>query len=146
MARLKCFGDYERPISGARKCIDCCDRPGCMEETALLSHDAPRPEKKPLDPKWAKELIDHMLGPNMAVLSMKLPKGQKNLEGIITKAIVALYAENDYATTNEWVVAASNRAWSLYNTFVTAKLMDYFDNGLPEPSKIIVAKSGSGIH
>ena len=103
-------------------------------------------EKKPLDPKWAKELVDFMLGPNMAVLSMKLPEGQKILEGIIVKAITALYAENDYASTNDWVVAASNRAWEMYNTYVTAKLMGYFDKGIPAPSNIIVAKNGSGIH
>ena len=142
----ECFGDLRRgSVFAERRCHTCLSGSKCEQETALMSHDAPT-EKKPLDPKWAKELVDFMLGPNMAVLSMKLPEGQKLLEGIIIKAITALYAENDYASTNDWVVAASNRAWEMYNTYVTAKLMGYFDKGIPKKSGIILAKGTSDIH
>jgi hypothetical protein len=94
-------------------------------------------KKKPLDPKWVNELIDYMIGPQMAVMMMKAPSASSELTVILRQAIGALYEAEDYPDTNAWVVAAANRLWDLYNTYMTAKLIQLFDQGIPDKPRIL---------
>lgn len=99
-----------------------------------------REEKKDLSRAWAKEAVDYMIGPQMAVLAMKSMNDQIKLEKILVDAVVDLFQKNDYGNTNDWVKAACERIWDLYNTFMTAKLIDMFDNGIPTKSPIVLAR------
>lgn len=94
-------------------------------------------EKKPLDPRWVNELIDFMIGPQMVVVTMRSPKDSLELTRIIRLAIMALYEEESWRSANEWVFIASNRVYELYNTFMTARLRDMLENGVPEKKRIV---------
>lgn len=100
-------------------------------------------KKKTLDDKWVFQLIDMMIGPHMAVMYVRDAKKADELISILAKAVRSLHDEEDFENTNEWVKAASDRVWNLYNTFMTAMLMDRYDNGMPEPPKIVLVK-GNG--
>jgi len=140
MKKHECYGKMLRGnVYAERCCGDCVKLEDCHEETTRSLGK----NKKKLDPKWVDEVIDYMIGPHMAVMYHKLPKPASELTAIIHKAVMALYEEEGFENTNEWVKAACDRVWHLYNTFLTAKLMKMFEDGVPKKS-VIIRTQGSG--
>lgn len=99
-------------------------------------------ERTPLDPKWIDECMDMWIGPWLAIMMARDTDRTLQLMNIIRKALIELYEKNDFNTTNEWVVSAYNRMWELLNTFITARLIKLFDEGVSDESRIIVVKRG----
>ena len=99
-------------------------------------------EKKPLDPKWIDECMDMWIGPWLAIMMARDTDRTLQLMNIIRKALIEFYEENDFNTTNGWVVSAYNRMFELLNTFITARLITLFDNGISDKSRIVVIKQG----
>lgn len=103
-------------------------------------------KKKPLDRKWVNELLGFIIGPQMMFMTMHAPKASEELTKILQGAVGSLYGENDYPDTNAWVVAASERVWELYNTYITAKLMKMYDDGVPDKPRIHLAPEGGKLN
>lgn len=103
-------------------------------------------DKKKLDDRWLFQAVDMMIGPHMAILMARDAEKAAELVKIIYRAVRALHEENEYETTNEWVVAACSRIWDMYNTFMTAMLIDRYDKGVPSPPIITVVKGGGSVN
>ena len=94
-------------------------------------------KKKELTKEWVEWTIDIILGPSLIVLGMKAPEEATKLRKILHGAIVHLYETEDWEDSNTWIVSASNRLHELFNTYMTAKLIHFFDNGVPSKSMIL---------
>ena len=127
-----CFGHMESgKVYETRSCDDCPDYQGCWELTHK-NHD-----KKPLDPKWADELIDYAIGPYLVIVGVKTPLIREDMAAILRNAVKDLYESNNYPTTNEWVAAAWRRVSELYQLYATSRLVKMMDDGVPAPPSII---------
>lgn len=102
-------------------------------------------DKKPLDPRWIDELIDHVLGPFMFIIHGKNAKVGREMEEIYHKALTALYDSYDYETTNEWVHTACVRLAELYNAYMTARMIKLMEEGVPEKRSIVTLGMFGGI-
>lgn len=126
-----CFNDFRKGIDAAERCCHDCPMLDDCKETAAI-------KKKPLEPEWVEWCIDIIIGPSLIILGMKAPDEATKLRKLLTEAINALYDSGHWKYgSNEWVVAASDRLQDLYNTYMTAKLIHFFENGVPSKSRIV---------
>ena len=127
-----CLGHMESgKVYEVRNCDDCPDYQGCWE----LSNKVP--EKKPLDPRWADELIDYAIGPYLVIIGVKTPTIRSAMVEILRNAITDLYKQGAYQTTEEWVASAWRRVSELYQLYATSRLTRMMDDGVPAPTSII---------
>lgn len=94
-------------------------------------------KKRELTKEWIDWNIDIIIGPSLIILGMKAPEEANKLRDILHGAIIDLYGNGDWPDTNAWVVASSDRLVNLYNTYMTAKLIHFFDNGVPREPLIL---------
>ena len=138
-----CYGDMrDGNVRAERCCNDCRDNVGCRSMTQdgrvgiPLEHEEGGAKK--LDKEWVELTIDLILGPSLIILGMRSAKEATKLRKILADAIIGLYGDgSEWADSNAWVVATSDRLHDLYNTYMTAKLIHFFDNGVPVDSKIV---------
>lgn len=141
----RCYGDMRDGNTYAeRGCHDCLHMHACRSITHNTRLDIDLGEEtttnkwtKTLDKEWVDWAIDMIIGPSLIILGMKSPKDAATLRKILIDAIFDLHKDWTRTNSNEWVVAVSNRLHELYNTYMTAKLIHFLDNGVPAKSKIV---------
>lgn len=85
----------------------------------------------------ATAIIDFNIGPWLIILGMREPESASELSDILTKFCLSKSKEEQYAENPDRMISdLSAGVAQLYNTYMGAKLLKYYKDGIP--SRLII--------
>lgn len=95
-------------------------------------------EKKELDPKWIKEVIDYAVGPYMIAIRMKSPNLAKELTGLMSAALNEKYRACGPYPLKDFVESSCALMATMVQKFIHARLTHMLEHGVPDSKPSIV--------